>query len=737
MSAPAPERLTVSRVLSHLGVMTAVSVVLGVVTAGLMIPFAGVVGMGARDVAASIDSLPAELETKALPQRTRILDANNKLVATLYDENRVNVSLAQVSRTMVKAIVAIEDYRFYEHGALDLKGTLRALVTNQANSGVVQGGSSITQQMVKLTLVQQAETEEERKAATDDTYARKLRELRYAIAVEENYSKDWILERYLNIAYFGDGSYGIQAAARHYFNKNAKKLNLRESAMLAGLVKNPTGYDPTNSPSRALARRNVVLDRMAQLNVITPEEQERARESKLGLRTVNAKNGCVNSTAAFFCDYVVQYLLKDPSLGKTEQDRRNLLQTGGLTIRTTLDQRYQDAADASVAEAVYPTDQAIGGLTMVEPGTGAVKAVAQSRPMGRSKAEGQTFLNYAVNQKYGDSKGFQGGSTFKPFVLAAAVEQGISLATAIPSPDDMVLSESLFEDCDGEPYGYGTWPVGNSTSSGTMNLYTGTRLSVNTFYAQLMAMTGICEPFQLAKKMGLDLDNPVGKKPGSAERVPSFTLGVPDVSPLEMAEAYATFGARGLHCDSRPVEEIQDSQGNSLKQYPARCTRVMEETTADAVNDVLRGVIEGGFASAQALGQPAAGKTGTTQSNRAVWFVGYTPNLAAASMIAGANEFGSPQELTGVMVGGSPLYDVSGSGTAGPMWGDAMKVIAQWLDDESFVYPSSVPGAGSTYIPAPTPPPSSGGDTGGGGGGGNDGGGNGGGNGGGGGRGRG
>ena len=148
---------------------------------------------------------------------------------------------------MVKSIVAIEDYRFYQHGALDLKGTLRALVTNQASDGVVQGGSSITQQMVKLTLLSQACTKAERQAATDDTYARKLRELRYAIAFEQHYSKDWILERYLNIAYFGDGAFGVQSAARHYFNKNAKNLNLRESAMLAGLVKNPTGYDPTNS----------------------------------------------------------------------------------------------------------------------------------------------------------------------------------------------------------------------------------------------------------------------------------------------------------------------------------------------------------------------------------------------------------------------------------------------------------------------------------------------------------
>ena len=228
-----------------------------------------------------MDNLPTELKAEPLAQKTKILDADGNMIATLYDENRINVPLSQISRTMVKAIVAIEDYRYYQHGALDLKGTLRALITNQANDGVVQGGSSITQQMVKLTLLSQADTKAERKAATDDTYARKIRELRYAIAFEENYSKDWILERYLNIAYFGDGAFGVQAAARHYFDKNAKDLDLRESAMLAGLVKNPTGYDPTNNADTALERRNIVLDRMA----AAQRDQPAARPTRPRSRT--------------------------------------------------------------------------------------------------------------------------------------------------------------------------------------------------------------------------------------------------------------------------------------------------------------------------------------------------------------------------------------------------------------------------------------------------------------------
>ena len=680
---PPEERLPTSRVLSHLGVMAAVAVVLGVVVAGLAIPFAGLMGLAARDVSRTMDDLPTELTVEPLAQKTTIVDGAGNTIASLYDENRVNVSLGQVSRTMVKAIVAIEDYRYYEHGALDLRGTLRALLTNQASGGVVQGGSSITQQMVKLTLVSQADTKAERAAATEESIARKVRELRYAIAFEEQYSKDWILERYLNLAYFGDGAYGIQSAARHYFDKNAKDLNLRESAMLAGLVKNPTGLDPTNSPDAALERRNVVLERMAQLNVVPQARADKAAKTKLGIDPQPTDNGCVNSRAPFFCDYVINYLLEDRSLGRNKEARRQMLRTGGLTIQTTIDLRFQQAADNAVRERVFPTDNAIGGMAMVEPGTGDVKALAQSRPMGSNKKAGQTFLNYVVPQEYGDSNGFQPGSTFKAFVLAQALIDGVppDYSLTVPAQDTIPMSQFAKPDC---PFqSTEIWDPSNyDDRGGTFDLYTGTQKSVNTFFAALEQVTGLCKPYELAKKMGVVLTNP------EKERVPSFTLGVSDVSPLEMAEAYATFAARGEHCASRPVTAIEDTRGNTLKEYPERCTQVMENAVADTVNDILAGVLApGGFGANIQTSQPDAGKTGTTQEGKAVWFVGYTPNLATASMIAGANSEGQPIPLSGVSVGGNPLYDVSGSGTAGPMWGQAMGVVQQWLDDVPFNRP--------------------------------------------------
>jgi membrane peptidoglycan carboxypeptidase len=682
MSARRTDSLRPASVISHLGVMVAVAAVMGVLVAGLAIPFAGVAGLGARDVARSMDKLPAELSAEPLPQRTRLLAADGSVLATLYDQNRVNIPLAKVAPIMRKAIISIEDYRYYQHGALDLRGTLRAFVTNEVSDATVQGGSSITQQMVKMTLLNQAETEEERLAATDDTYERKIRELRYAIAFEEKYSKDWILERYLNIAYFGDGAHGIQAASRHYFSKPASRLKLHEAALLAGLVKNPTAYDPTNDKVEAKQRRNVVLQRMLDLNVISQSKADKAMKRGLRLDVTPSSNGCVSSRAPFFCDYAVQFLMADKALGKTPEERRALLNSGGLTVRTTIDPRFQRAADTSVRNHVYPTNRAIGGLAMVQPGSGEVRALAQSRPMGAKKKKGETYLNYVVPARYGDANGFQAGSTFKAFVLAAAIKQGIPLSTQISAPQTVSLPNNTFKTCDGPLASTDVWSPENSTGTGTFDLYRGTQQSVNTFFAQLEQRTGLCDPVTLAREMGVQVPE--------SDVVPPFTLGVTNVDPLTMAGAYATFGARGIYCEPRPVTEVLNSNGKPIETYPERCKQLLPTAVADAVNDVLRGVQEpGGFGYGAGinLSQPSAGKTGTINGNRAVWFVGYTPELATASMIAGANSKGEWVSLNGQTIGPSYVYSAAGSTLAGPMWGDAMKAIEPILPDTDFSMP--------------------------------------------------
>ena len=421
---------------------------------------------------------------------------------------------------------------------------------------------------------------------------------------------------------------------------------------------------------------------MLELNVISSSEAAKASERGLGLKVTPTRNGCVSSAAPFFCDFVVQYLLADRALGRTEEDRKRLLYNGGLTIKTTVDLRMQRATDASVRSHVYPRDRAIGGLASVEPGTGEVRALSQSRPMGGNKKKGQTYLNYVVPAKYGDANGFQAGSTFKVFVLAAAIKQGIPLSTMIPSPQTISLANSSFKTCNGHLLSTDVWSPSNSTGAGTFNLYTGTQKSVNTFFAQLEQRTGLCEPVGLARKMGIEVPD--------TDVVPPFTLGVTDTDPLTMAGAYATFAARGVHCAPRPVTEVLNSNGKVIESYPEQCEQLLPTATADAVNDILRGVQEpGGFGygAGLALSQPSAGKTGTINGNKAVWFVGYTPNLATASMIAGANSFGEWITLNSQTVGGRYITSAFGSTNAGPMWGDAMKVIEQWLPDTDFSVP--------------------------------------------------
>ncbi|WP_051276964.1 transglycosylase domain-containing protein [Marmoricola sp. URHB0036] len=690
--------LTFGTVISHLGVIVAVSAVLGVLAAGLVIPLVGAVGYGASATARSMQNLPEELKAAPLAERSRVLDRNGNTIATFYDENRVNVSLSKVAPIMRRAIIAIEDYRFYQHGALDVKGTLRAFVNNQTSGGGTQGGSSITQQMAKMTLLAQARTEAERKAATENTYQRKIQELRHAIAFEQNYSKDWILERYLNLAYFGDGAYGIQAAARHFFSVNASQLNTVQAATLAGLVKNPVGFDPTRFKDRAITRRNVVLNRMAQLNVIAPETAVRLGKTPLGLKVSKRRNGCVGTDAAFFCDYVRRYLLADPALGRTVADRVQLINSGGLTIKTTVDLRFQRAADAAAKESVKPQDQAIGALAMVKPGTGAVLAIAQSRPMGRDRKKGQTFLNYIVNNKYGDSNGFQAGSTFKLFVMAAALEQGLPASTSFNSPAQVHIPQNEFPDCDGNYPSTALWEPHNSTDDGYFNMYQGAQLSVNTYFAQLEKKTGLCKPFALARSMGVELDHP------HSERVPSFTLGVADVSPLEMAGAYATVAARGRYCETQPVTKILNSSGKVFKDYRPQCRQVMKQDTADTINDILHGVMEpGGFGQALNIDKESAGKTGTIQNNKAVWFDGYTPELATAAMIAGANSKGTPITLNGQSVGGRYIDVAHGSTVAGPMWALAMRRVQDLIPATAFTPP--IAPEPRPYVPkAPSPP---------------------------------
>ncbi len=406
--------------------------------------------------------------------------------------------------------------------------------------------------------------------------------------VEDHLTKDQILEHYLNIAYFGDGAYGVQSAAHHFFGTTADQLTLSQAALLAGMLKSPTNYDPTHNPQDAQDRRDLVIQRMLDLHVITSNQADFATSRPLGLHVTQIPNGCLDSTAPWFCQYLLSYLQQDPALGNNLTERNHAIFGGGLTIKTTLDPRYQLAADKAVSDHVLPTDStAVGALAMVQPHTGAVRAVAQSRPMGTNKARGETMLNFTVPTEYGGAAGFQPGSTFKAFVLSAAIKQGIPLNTKFPSPNPIQVDERDYTTCGGGPVGSAIDTFHNEgTEAGTFDIYSGTAESVNTYFVQLERLTGLCEPFTLANEMGMNLD-------ADKYQVVSFTLGVADESPVAMANAYATFAARGVYCPATPVVQILDRDGKVIPQPANPCKRVMAPAFADAVSQVLQGVMQG------------------------------------------------------------------------------------------------------------------------------------------------
>jgi membrane peptidoglycan carboxypeptidase len=684
------ERRRDQRGLVHqIALLLGISALSGVLVAGLLVPLAGLISIGAKRSADAADGWPLRLHFEKLSQRSQVYAAGGSRIATFYDENRVYVPLHRIAPQMRQAVVAVEDKNFREHGALDIRGTLRALVVNKTSDNVIQGGSTITQQLVKLTLLSQAHTAAERRAATAKNYERKILEWRYATWVEEHLTKSQILEHYLNAAYFGQGAYGIQAAARHYFEVDASQLNLKQSALLAGLVKNPVGFDPSKFPAQAKDRRDTVIDLMYQQHLITEQDKTRIDGSPLGLHLHFTPSGCLQTRFPFFCDYVEKYLLASPILGKTRADRKEVLFNGGLRIHTSIDMRYQRALQGAVNSSVYSTDHAIGVLTSVQPGTGYVKGMAQSRPMGNSKKKGDSFINYAVPPEYGGGQGFQAGSTFKLFVLAAAIRQGIPLHYSIDAPQ--VLNKRLdYQTCNGHVLL--TSPVPTSTTSGRKDLYTGTQQSVNPFYMLLEQKTGLCAPFRLAKRMGVDPGPAYTHHGANGFMVPTFTLGVSAVSPLEMAEAYATVAARGMHCKATPIVRIFDSSGKAIQTGGPKCNRVLKKTQADAINDILKGVQEpGGFGYqyGDTIQQVSAAKTGTTNNAYSVWFMGYTPNLVTAAMVAGDNSRGLPTDLDFVTLAGRYVAgNAHGSTLAGGMWAKAMRIIAKYLPNAHFVPPS-------------------------------------------------
>lgn len=641
--------------------------------AGLaLIPLAGGAGALTRDLVRQFESLPDALATPPLPQRTAILASDGSILATLYVQNRIEVPFNSISPAMRQATVAIEDSRFLEHNGVDVRGVLRAFARNTSAGGIEQGASTLTMQYVKNVLVNQATTAEELEAARGDNSARKIREVRFALALEKRYSKEEILARYLNIAYFGSGAYGVEAAARRYFDTSAAELSVLQAATLAGIVKQPTAYDPLRNPELSQKRRNVVLARMAELGYITADEAARYQEVPIEktLRPRSVSNGCTSSYAPFFCDYVVQTIRTDPVFGATPEEREAFLKRGGYTIRTTLEPATQRAATDAVNNAIPPDDPSrkAAAISMVEPGTGNILAMTQNRTWGTSGV-GKTTFNYNTDQSMGGTMGMQAGSTFKIFTLAAALEAGISPYEFIQATSPMTFTG--FVNCDTGAL-YPPVTVRNSTTGGVLNMAQATAYSTNTYFMAIEERTGICRPAEIAESMGVYRGN--GEE---LTRVPSLTLGSVEVTPLAMANAYATFAAHGEYCRPTSILEVIDREGTSLPVPSANCRQVVQRPVADSVTELLAGVVDGPISgrtgARMSLGdRPAAGKTGTTNESAAVWFAGYTPQVAAAVWV-GDPRGGFAYPMKDVEINGTYYAQVFGGTLAGPIWKESMQ----------------------------------------------------------------
>ncbi|RWU81267.1 transpeptidase [Janibacter hoylei PVAS-1] len=691
-----------------LGAFLAVAVGIGLVGAGIVIPLAGATGGAAKSTATGFNNLDDEFTANPLAQQSKIYSADNKLLATPYDANRIVVPLNKISPTMRKAQIAIEDSRFYEHGGIDVRGTTRALVSN-ASSGQTQGGSSLTQQYVKIMLQEKAIREDDQdaaRAATEKTYSRKLQELKYALNVEKTHTKDQILSGYLNLVYYGDLAYGVEAASLHYFSKHAKDLNLGESATLAGLVQSPDTLNPVKNPEGAQERRDVVITRMQQLGMVTPEAADKAKsksvKSMLKVRK-NEGGTCSKAADPYFCNYVIQYLRQMPELGPDPDARMQAVNTGGLTIKTTLRRDWQKQLKEDLTDRVPAgTDKFGAAGALVEPGTGKVRAIAQTSTykVGLKKASTKySEQAWSVPAQYGGTNGFAIGSTAKMYALVAALEKGKPLNSTVNAPPAGVKNPHTFQasefqsKCTGDVAG---WPVSNDYQvGGTMTLAEMTKKSINTAFAQLASDVGSCNIPKVMSKMGLTdgyglpygLSYADGKKVKDDYAISNLVLGSDSTSPLQLASSYATLAADGTYCPPNPIESITTASGKKMKIKKPACKQVIEPDVARGVTQLLLGPLEpGGTAAGNDLdgGRQAAGKTGTTDNHKQSWFAGYTPQLSTAIWV------GSPireYDMDGITLGGRYYGQVFGGTIAAPIWSEIMNEASKDMPKKTFKKP--------------------------------------------------
>lgn len=614
-----------------------------------------------------------EIRFPELSQTSLLYDSKGKVIRSFYNvENRTIIPISSVPVIVQNAVIAIEDQRFRTHRGLDLRALIRAAYANLKSGHIVQGGSTITEQLVKKTIT-----------GDDRTLDRKVREAVIAYRLEETHSKDWILEQYLNTIYFGQGAYGIQAAAKTFFARPASQLTLGQGALLAGLIRSPATYDPVLQPDAAIDRRNTVLQRMYTLHYIDQQTYLNAIDNPLGLKEAAP----LQYPAPYFVQEVVAWFV-DPAntelsmFGTTEAERYNSLYTAGLRIYTTVDLHLQALAEAAVKGVLTEKTDPHAAMTVIDPRTGAVQAMVGGRDYFAPRRDDPfSKLNLATAGLDRGGTGRHAGSAFKPFTLVAALENGISPAQVYPAPPEIEIP--LPEDCQG-PEDEPVWPVQNyeGQAGGEPTVREATILSLNVVYAQIVQDLGAGDPCAGATKV-VDAASRMGIS-SFLRAVPSATLGTNEVNTYEMASAYGTFATMGTRVPPMVVTKITNAAGRERYVHAAQPTQAVAPGVAWTAVQILEGVITSGTGHAADIGRPAAGKTGTAQQWRDAWFVGFIPQMVAAVWV------GFPQGEIDMVAPTTRLPHVFGGSWPALIWHAFMEKATADMPVQQFVEPGNI-----------------------------------------------